>query len=130
MTLLVEIPLSDDLYVRAQKVARQRDVPVAQLLAEHLEATLPEPLAVGNKDKDTAVMQEWAAYHALHPQLQQEYLGEYVAIYQGKLVDHDPHQLQLVKRLDLNYPTQFVFVRQITPDPEPEYRWIGWRWGE
>ncbi len=117
MTLHVSVPLSNEIYERAQKMAHQRDVAVEQLLAEHLEASLAESAVT--LDENRIVEQEWLAYRTLHPTLRAQYLSEYVAIYQGQLVDHDPNQLALIKRLDQKYPDQFVFVRHITPDPLP-----------
>ena len=39
------------------------------------------------------------AFIAMHPQLVQTYLGEYVAIHQGKLIDHDKDDVELIERM-------------------------------
>lgn len=59
---------------------------------------------------------EQLAYHALHPMLLEKYLEKYVAIYKGRLIDHDDDQLTLVNRLDNSHPNQFVLVRQVQPN--------------
>ncbi len=71
---------------------------------------------------------EQLAYHALHPILLAKYIGKYIAIYKGKLIDQDDDQLALVDRLDNSHPNQFVLVRQVQPNPEQEYRRIAIRW--
>ena len=53
-----------------------------------------------------------------------------MAVYQGEVIDHDTDQLALVGRLDQTHPDEFVLVRQVTADPEPEYRRIAIRWAD
>lgn len=130
MTLHVNIPLSNEMYERVQKLAQQHDKEVPQFLAEHLAETLAETLVEDSYDKNTAVERERDVYHALHATLWSKYRGQYVAIYRGELIDHDSDQLALVNRLDEAYPNQFVLVRQVTADPEPEYRRIAIRWAD
>lgn len=126
MTLHVNVPLSNELFERAQKMAPQLNKEMPQFLADHLAETLVET----TNEKDIAIERERAAYHALHPILLEQHPGDYVAIYEGELVDFDQDQLALVGRLDKDYPDQFVLVRQVTTDPEPEYRRISIRWAE
>lgn len=126
MTLHVNIPLSSELYEQAQKMARDLDKEVPEFLADHLAQTLSE---MAGKPQ-TAPERERAAYLALHPMLLANYQGEYVAIYQGELLDHDKEQLALVNRLDQTHPDQFVLVRQVAANPEPEYRRIAIRWAD
>lgn len=126
MTFHINIPLPNDTYKRAQRMAHQVDKEVSEFLADHLTATLPDTAV----KPQTVPEQERAAYLSLHPYLVEKYLGEYVAIYRGQLIDHDVNQLALVNRLDQTYPNQFVLVRQVTIEPEPEYRRIAIRWAE
>ena len=62
---------------------------------------------------------EIAAYQNIHSHLVQEYLGQYVAIYQGELVDHDPDPVSLHRRVIRKYPDQVVLSRKVQTDPEP-----------
>jgi hypothetical protein len=59
---------------------------------------------------------EVAAFEALHATLWQQYPHQYVAIYQGAVLDHDVNELALVERLDEQYPGLVILVRQVLPD--------------
>lgn len=51
----------------------------------------------------TKLDREIAAYEKQHPILKQTYLGQWVAIHQGQLVDHDPDEPSLYRRIRANY---------------------------
>jgi prevent-host-death family protein len=67
--------------------------------------------AVHNDDMD----REIAAYEAQYTGLVASYLGQYVAFYQGELVDHDQDQVALLKRIDGRFPSAIVLIRQVQP---------------
>lgn len=77
-----------------------------------------------NKFEDNAfeevVAREIAAFHELHPTLLQQYLGEFVAIQEQTVVDHDVEKLALYERIHNMYPNQFVLMRRVEDEPEPE----------
>ncbi|MCZ7671536.1 MAG: DUF5678 domain-containing protein [Chloroflexi bacterium] len=64
------------------------------------------------------MLQEQTAYQTMLPQLLAQYKNEFVAIYQGKVVDHDTNKIALVVRLDESYPDAVVLVQQVTDKPE------------
>lgn len=59
------------------------------------------------------LQQEVAAYTALHPQLLAHHQGEWVAIYQGQLLDHDRDEGMLMQRLAAHQPDALPLVRQV-----------------
>ena len=126
MTFHINIPISNKLYKQAQELAQQLDKDVSQVLSEHLEATLTTSV----RAQDLLAERERIAYQKMHSSLLEAYENCYVAIYQGQLVDHDNDKLELIQRLDLNYPDQFVLVRQVLVDPEPELRRVSLRWAD
>ena len=65
-----------------------------------------------------AMLQEQAAYQAMLPQLLAVYENQYVAVYQGDVVDHDVDKIVLSIRLDESHPDVVVLVRQVTADPD------------
>jgi hypothetical protein len=123
MSEQIPIPVSPELYQRLTAVARRRNLPLAQLLENAVtlvEATaksLPESHETDEADK--AMAQEIQAYQRLHPQLFPQYAGQYVAIYQGQLVDADVDEQALFARIAHHYPTQIVLLRRVTATPEP-----------
>jgi DNA-damage-inducible protein J len=66
--------------------------------------------------------QNIAAYRAMHGELVERYLGKYVALCDGKLVDHDSDPLLLLERTRQNYPHQVVLRRKVEWVAERELR--------
>lgn len=62
---------------------------------------------------------EVAAFEKLHTTLVERYLGEYVAIHQGQVIDHDNNQIALVDRVECTYPNKVVLIRQVQQQLPP-----------
>lgn len=62
---------------------------------------------------DEAILRERKAYVELHPTLVEKYPGEHVAIYGGRLIDHDKDGLALSQRVYKQYPDEFVWITPI-----------------
>ena len=73
-------------------------------------------------EKRSLMERNVAAYRSMHSELVKRYLGQYVAICDGKLVDHDPDPLQLLERIRRNFPDQVVMRRKVERAPERELR--------
>lgn len=78
------------------------------------------PLYV-SPDRET-MLQEQAAYQTMLPQLLAQYKNEFVAIHQGKIVDHDANKIALIIRLDESHPDEVVLVQQVTEKPDEVLR--------
>lgn len=125
MSSNVTLTLSEELYQRAEHFARQRRQSITIALADYLEAHLPpsqETLRTLPLSPDPLVAREQRVYRHLHPQLWQRYRNQYVALYEGELVDHDSDKVALFARIDTRYPNQFVLMRRVTEQPERELR--------
>jgi hypothetical protein len=121
MSVKVTLNIDNDLYRRAEKLARLRRRDVADLLAESI--TLPEttPTKDTMPEGDMAVAQEEAAFYRLHPELWQKYPGQYVAIYNEEMVDHDSDQVALFLRVKARYPDEFVWIAPVQETAVEEY---------
>jgi hypothetical protein len=121
MSVKVTLNIDNDLYRRAEKIARSRQRDVADLLAESI--TLPETVPANDMvlGRDTAVAQEEAAFYRLHPELWQTYPGQYVAIHNEEVVDHDADQVALYLRIKARYPGQFVWIAPVKETAVEEY---------
>ncbi|MEZ4865546.1 MAG: type II toxin-antitoxin system RelB/DinJ family antitoxin [Caldilineaceae bacterium] len=82
------------------------------------ETSVPFPI----HEHRSIMEQNIAAYRAMHNELVNRYLGQYVAICGGKLVDQDPDPLLLLERIRKNYPDQVVLRRKVERTPEREIR--------
>ena len=120
------VPLSKDTYERFQEWAKLHQLEMGEAIARFLDETPPpiNDLPLVSTDIDPQIVQEREAFLRLHPQLKQTYLGEYVAIYQGKMVDHDKNRQQLMTRIREKYPHEVVLVRPVQAKAEIETRQI------
>lgn len=118
MSTQVLLELPDHLYARAQELAAQHNQDVAGVITNLLQDALVNDEQRPDHQQPNASMQrEINAYLALHPSLVALYLGKYVAIYQGELVDHDSDFSILMRRVESRYPDDFVLVRRVEHEP-------------
>ena len=110
----ITISLSEALYQRARELARRRNRPVAAVLAEVLDEALPSGTV-----EDTAVTREMDAYIAMHSMLREKYPGQHIAIFRGELVDRDEDFSALYKRIDSQYPDDFVWLTKVREEAIP-----------
>lgn len=125
----ITITLPDDIYQELTHLAQASQRKVPEFVKEEIIKTIRSQILT-SQDTDppdvsihldrSAMEREAKAFLRLHPSLKREYLGEYVAIYQGKLVDHDPDLVELIQRRELRYPDEVVLIRQVLEEPEKE----------
>ena len=126
----VTIKIAKELFDRAKRIARQRNQDVSEVLVESIRLEeVEDALYPGFAEGETAVMaREEKAFHELHPQLREKYPQEYVAIFEGQLVDHDPDLAQILKRTKQKCLDQFVWIAPVHESPLPEFRSRSFRW--
>ena len=114
----VTVQIPQALYRRAQRLAQNRHQALADVLADALR--LSEAALAGATPEEIAMEREEAAYQAMHADLLAHHAGQYVAIHEGKLIDHDRSELALLQRLNAHHPNAVVLLRQVRPLPEPD----------
>lgn len=121
MQMPLTLTLSPNIAERVQKFAQQHDEAIVAVVERILDEALPAPLEdagwIDLSEPDEAAEAEMQAYLALHPWLKANYLGQYVAIYQGKLVDADEDFDTLFDRINQAYPAQLVWMSKVDDDP-------------
>ncbi len=65
----------------------------------------PSPMAT-----ELAIDREKLDFEAMHPELLQLYEEQYVAIYQGYVIDHDPDKVTLALRVYQTHGYKPIFV--------------------
>ncbi len=118
MTQNITVSLTDRAYRRIKRWAESRQQNIGDAIAEYLtENLLEDVFIVPPAGADPRVEREKAAYLRLYPQLKTQYAGQYVAIYNGQLVDHDVDYGALFERIDDRYPDTFVWLTRVEDEP-------------
>ncbi len=107
-TITVETQVFEDLRREAEMQARDVSEVANETLSNYLKARRQEH-----------IQDEVGAYLGLHAELKAKYLGEWVAIYEHQLVDHDPETINLYRRVRAKYGNAPVLIRQVEPEPDP-----------
>jgi hypothetical protein len=106
--------VSDTVLEQLQRVADTQGIAANELAEQAIRHFLRE-------ERRQLLQRESEAFCALHEQLLATHAGEFVAIYDGRLVDYDRDQESLLLRLDTNFPTVPVLIKQVLPDPQETY---------
>ena len=73
---------------------------------------------IADSAREAAMLREEAAFRRLHPSLYKEYAGEYVAIQNEQLIDHDLNQVLLYRRMRQQHPGEFVWIAPVKENPD------------
>lgn len=115
MTTRVTVELPDSVFRRVESIARQSRRNVPEVVADFVARSVqPFPVDDGRE----AMLREVAAFRAMHPALYRDYCDQYVAIHEGRLVDHDPDSVALLKRVRQNFPGRVVLRRRVSETPD------------
>lgn len=120
MSTHVTLTIPDDLFVRAKHLTEVRKAELSDELVDLLEQILASAEIDKPEDdevEDPEVVREMNAYLAMHPRLKRTHFGKHVAIYQGKLIDTDEDYDTLTRRIDAQYPDQFVWIATVEEEP-------------
>ncbi len=104
------ILLPNDLQVAVTHIAEQEAKSVEEVLHEavrHYQREL-------NREK---LKREIAAYEVMHHQLKEKFLGEWAAVHEGQLIDHDPERAALYARVRQRYGRLSILIREVTETP-------------
>lgn len=115
MTTTITLQLPDTIYQRAQRIAHAQKIDLHDLLVRSI---VLEPKRFTGQDAN--IGREESVFRALHSQLMQTHFGQYVAITNGKWVDSDSDQVQLYRRIQRDYPNQFVLIALVKSNPKEE----------
>ena len=74
-----------------------------------------------------AIHTETEAFWDMHDELVGKYEGEHIALYQGRVVDHDEDASRLERKVREQFGELPVLIAPVTPRPRRDLRWIGGR---
>ncbi len=110
------IVLRPELQAELERNAEQEARSVNELLNEALEYYF-------ETRQEEKLSQEIVAYEKMHPELWQKFAGQWVAIHNEELVDHDIDDVALHRRVRAQYGQTVVLIRQVRETPIEEI-WI------
>lgn len=115
----VQLDLPPSIYQQATHIANKTQRNVADVLTD----VLAHSFSPFYEDKHQAhMLAEVVAFEEQHQQLVKRYLGEYVALHQGRIVDHDKSQRALLTRIEAQFPDEIVLIRQVQAQLPPPLR--------
>jgi hypothetical protein len=99
------------LYRRVEEAAQEHKASVDEILAEAVRLYLWE----AERQK---IEQESAAYRRQHAQLKRQYLGQYIAVHEGQVADHDSDFAALRRRIRQQYGHTPVMITRVEEQSE------------
>ncbi len=110
---MLSISLSPDLTSSLEQEAIEEDKSVNDIVNSAVENYL-------HARQQAKIDQEIVAYQAMHAKLKKEMLGEWIAIHNQKLVDHDIDRVALYRRIRARYDRNPILIRQVREQPTEE----------
>jgi hypothetical protein len=108
------LAVSEKTMARLNKIADDKGISTRQLAEQAIRQFL--------RDEVRQILQrETEAFRSLYPELLEKYSDQFVAIYQGRIIDWDKDQFALFLRVDQKYPDTPVLIKQVLPEPEEIY---------
>lgn len=74
------------------------------------------------------ISEESAMYRQQYPELKEKYLGQYIAMHLGKVVDHDIDEDALWKRVRQRYGRTPVLILRVEETPDRTLTRLGFRY--
>lgn len=121
------IPFEVSLHQNENKNASEHRHTSTNGQTNSLDQSIVEPRpesSIAKGREHAAILKEREAYEAMHPELCKRYPDQYVAIYQGEVVDHDEDEIALLKRRRKNFRGKSVLVTQVEETPERKTLYI------
>lgn len=117
---MIPVSLSEQTVEKLCQVAAIRGTGMSDLLDQVVEQYLADELAfrgrAGEETKDERLEQierEQKAYEARHNHLLETYAGQYIAMRQGQVVDHDVDRVSLGRRVRARYGYEPILITPV-----------------
>lgn len=80
------------------------------------------------KEATKKIAREEAAFRRQHAALLEEYEGDFVAMHNGRVIDHDKDEMALFHRIRQQYPQVGILIKQVTTSAEVAWQVRSPRW--
>jgi len=109
------IALQPDLAERVHRITKSKGTTVKDFVNQAVRERLEQL-------EDQKLKAEVQAFERMHPQLVKQYLGQFVAVHEGQIVDADVDFEALFLRLEKRLGDVPVLIRPVSVEPTPELR--------
>jgi len=109
------IALQPDLVERVHRITKSKGATVKDFVNQAVRERLEQL-------EDQKLKAEIQAFERMHPQLVKQYLGQFVAVHEGQIVDADVDFEALFLRLEKRLGDVPVLIRPVSVEPTPELR--------
>lgn len=113
MARVVTLTMPESLYTQFEGWAQAARRSVADLLLDAALQGLPQAHVNPNRP---LMQQQVVAFNAMRETLLAQFAGEFVALKEGQVIDHDADQWALAERVEKQYATEVVLIKQVLPD--------------
>jgi hypothetical protein len=110
-TVTLTLPVS--VLRQVAQVAEETNREIEQVLRSVVTHSFP---ALYVHPQRAAMQQEETVFRRMQKELNNKYPDQFVAIFDGQVIDHDNDEDLLLNRINNHYPTDIVLVRQVTDD--------------
>ena len=111
----VVLDVPEEVYREVEELAVTTERDITDVLLEAVTRTF-SPIPVN--PSRSVMNQNVETYKELYPELVLTHLGQFVAICDGRLVDHDPDPVSLLQRVRTRFPEKVVLRRKVETVPE------------
>lgn len=118
-----KVSLRPDLVSQVKRITQRENADVEEFVDQAVRERI-------KRLKDEKFEAEAEAYRQSHPELVKQYLGQFVAIHEGQVVDHGPDSEELFLRIKRRYgdiPVYFQLVNESgimeLRAPSPRLEW-------
>lgn len=119
--MVMQLTVNEMTVAQLELVAREKNTTPQRLAEQAIREFL-------RSEARRRMQREMDAFFHLHARLLADFAGDYVAIHQGKLIDHDSDQLALYQRIEQRYRDTPVLIKRVLPNPEEEYTFRSPTW--
>ena len=112
---MTDYPLAPEVLSQLEEVAKAEKRNVADLLNDLAKDYIA-------RRHDEKIMAEAARFREQHSQLWAQYPGEYVAMRDGKVLDHDADLSALRQRVRAHFGGAPILIAPVTAEPAREFR--------
>jgi len=105
-----KVALQPDLMTRVQRIVQEKGTDIEDFIAQAVQEYL-------DRLEDRKLEAEAEAFEEMHPQLVEHYLGQFVAIHNGQVIDADADFEALFLRVQESFEATPILIRRVGEQP-------------